>query len=872
MSFSVDLWNGFDIIKTQIFSVRKKMKVISKAISSYLAIDATYNKNLENLYKEFKEINNSEYMMDKSYIKILDIFEYENQNRKIISSYMNTLIMEPLNEYLRQPNILLNKCFSDNIYNEESFKRSLNLLKEKQINYWKDCKELSVLLAQNEMDEMNNTTGKIAKTRLSRINEKFLKLNASKQEYIDTINESNKEREKYNKKTEEILNTLEQIYTTMLSKLKEALTNFASQRNEFLQKIYNKEKMEYETIHVKVDPKKELFQFVSNNATKEFPMIKFEFCPLKYSILNQNIKNKCSKFPDTAFPKIYKSVKNFFEENKIFKEEALFRLNRRNTDFRSLFSKKSLRTDIELNKNDQKQNKEFIDKYITGLFMNKTQEKKDNEVKKDNNKKVENNSIKDNIEANKNNTGQNMKENIQSKEKDNKKENNKEDKNLQGSLEETKEKIKKIDSNNDKPETNETPKDDKNIIDNNTSQKSENIIKKESREIPNSKVETEEEDDQKKVIQNYFYSEHPNYLTNAETLIKRLSYLRSKGHFLIGEKAYNEILSLFFIILNQEQKNYYILKNVLILSQTFYKIKDNKKVYLQQGMKGSKVFMNPETWHRVINYSMNLSCSSMDLTQTKEDMIKKINKEANVIIMAYLCDIKQYTNDDEVFDEVKNYYVKVYNLDEEMINKEVENYMNSLNKNESSEQEKHMKIEEKIKNDDDVENDNDNNENNTNIDETINFIKQRSYSTPINIKENNNVVLKENKKNEIISIKENIKEENESEENNILNEIKEDKNQKEKNKIEIINNDKVENSENKNQIINNNINIIKIEAKEVIIVENNSKNNINIEKITSLKKDNKDIIKDNNNQKDDKKELNETNNNQIKKIKIKSNF
>ena len=861
MSFSVDLWNGFDIIKTQIFSVRKKMKVISKAISSYLAIDATYNKNLENLYKEFKEINNSEYMMDKSYIKILDIFEYENQNRKIISSYMNTLIMEPLNEYLRQPNILLNKCFSDNIYNEESFKRSLNLLKEKQINYWKDCKELSVLLAQNEMDEMNNTTGKIAKTRLSRINEKFLKLNASKQEYIDTINESNKEREKYNKKTEEILNTLEQIYTTMLSKLKEALTNFASQRNEFLQKIYNKEKMEYETIHVKVDPKKELFQFVSNNATKEFPMIKFEFCPLKYSVLNQNIKNKCSKFPDTAFPKIYKSVKNFFEENKIFKEEALFRLNRRNTDFRSIFSKKSLRTDMEINKNDKKQNKEFIDKYITGLFMNKTQEKKENEVKKDNDKTdenaVNNNNTKDNIEANKNNIGKDMKESIQPKEKDNQKENNKEDKSLQGSSEETKEKIIKNEPHNEKPEPNETIKDDKIIIDNNTSQKSENIIKKESGEILKPKLETEED-----VIQNYFYSEHPNYLNNAETLIKRLSYLRSKGHFLIGEKAYNEILSLFFIILNQEQKNYYILKNVLILSQTFYKIKDNKKVYLQQGMKGSKVFMNPETWHRVINYSMNLSCSSMDLTQTKEDMIKKINKEANVIIMAYLCDIKQYTNDDEVFDEVKNYYVKVYNLDEEMINKEVENYMNSLNKNESTEQEKHMKIEEKIKNDDDeVENDNDNNENNTNIDETINFIKQRSYSTPINIKENNKA-LKENKKNEIVSIKENIKEENESEENNILSEIKDDKNQKDKNKIEINNSDKVENSENKNQIINNNINIIKIEAKEVIIVENNSKNNINIEQITSLKKDNKDIIKDNNIQKDDKKEINETNNNQ----------
>ena len=841
MSFSVDLWNGFDIIKTQIFSVQKKIKVISKVISSYLAIDATYNKSLENLYKEFKEINNSEYMMDKSYIKILDIFEYENQNRKIMCRFINTLIMEPLNEYLRQPNILLNKYFSDNMYNEESFKRSLNLLKEKQANYWKDCKELSVLLAQNEMDEINNTnTGKISKTRLSRINEKLIKLSASKQEYIDTITESNKEREKYNKKTEEILNNLEQIYTTMLGKLKDALTNFASQRNEFLQKMYNIEKMEYETIHVKVDPKKELFQFVSNNATKEFPMIRFEFCPMKYSALNQNIKAKCSKFPDTAFPKIYKAVKNYFEENKIFKEEAIFRFNRRNTDFRSIFSKKPLRAGMELNKNDQKQNKEFIDKYITGLFVNKTQEKKENEVNKNKNEKVENtvnnNNPQNNIESKKNNSEQSQKENTQSLDKDNKDENN-----LQKNLEtETK-------------ENNET--------NNNTLQKLDNIIKKESGETQRHKVEIKEkEEDLKNVIQNYFYSEHPNYLTNAETLIKKLSYLRSKGHFLIGEKAYNEILSLFFIILNQEQKNYYILKNVLILSQTFYKIKDNKKVYLQQGLRGCKVFMNPETWHRVINYSMNLSCSSMDLTQTKEDMIKKINKEANVIIMAYLCDIKQYTNDDNVFNDVKNYYVKVYNLDETMINKEVENYMNSLNKNESPEQEKHMQIESKLKNDDDdIENDNDNNENNTNIDETINFIKQRSYSTPINIKENNEA-LKHKKDNEIKNIKENIKEENETEETNIINEIKDDNSQKEKNKIEIINNDKIENSENKNQIINNNINIIKIEAKEVIIVENNSKNNINIEQITSLKKDNKDLSKDNNNiKKNDKKEINETN-------------
>ena len=81
MSFSVDLWNGFDAIKTQIFSVQKKLRNIHKAITTYLTIETTYNKSLENLYKEFKDIGNYDYMIDNSYTHIIDIFEYENQNR-----------------------------------------------------------------------------------------------------------------------------------------------------------------------------------------------------------------------------------------------------------------------------------------------------------------------------------------------------------------------------------------------------------------------------------------------------------------------------------------------------------------------------------------------------------------------------------------------------------------------------------------------------------------------------------------------------------------------------------------------------------------------------------------------------------------------
>ena len=903
MSFSVDLWNGFDIIKTQIFSVQKKIKTISKVLQTYLTIESTYNKNLENLYKEFKEANNSEYLLDESYIKILDIFEYENQNRKIFCSFVTQLIMEPLNEYLRQPNIPLNKYFSDNIFNEESFKRSLNLLKDKQANYWNNCKELSVLLAQNELEDVINDK-KSRRAILLKINERFNKVNMSKQEYVDYINEANTEREKYNRKTEDILNNLEQIYVTMVETLKNVLTNFASQRNEFLKKMYSKEKNEYESIHAKVNPKEELFNFITNNATKEFPKIKFEFCPMKYSVLNQNIKSKCNKIPESAFPKVYKAVKEFFEDNKIFKEENPFRITRKNTDVFGLFTKKLSRNPIQANKNEQEQNKEFIEKYITDLFVNKPSNNKpktENNIQNPNinmDKQEDLEKTKNNNEIKQNdNNEQNQKENINQNDNNNQKENTN---NLKSQETEQKNELKEVDNNknekiNDEQAKEETKKETENNKDNNEIKtNTENIdkketnnnneeklqlskslrkeseeklqlskslrkeseeklklsksLRKESEEKTTPNNETSQSIEEKDKIQTLFYSENPNYFQNAEILIKKLSYLRSKGHFQINDNTYYQILSLFFIILNQESKDYYILKNILILSQTFYKIKNNKKIYLQEGLRGIKVFSNPEAWHRVINYSMNLSCSSMDLTQTKEDMIEKINKEAQIIVVAYLCDIKQYTVNDDVFNEVKNYYIKVYNMDEDMVNKEVEKYVNSLKKNESSEQEKHMKIEEKNKNDDDIDNDNDKNLNNMNELEDNNFIKQRSYSTPINIIQNN--ITSNNIENEILKTKTDKQMNNPKEK-----EISDNTNSQKDKKIEVINttNNNNANPESKNQIINNNINIIKIEAKEVIIVDN-SKNNINIEQIKEIKKDAKDILKENNIKIDNKKE------------------
>ena len=172
-----------------------------------------------------------------------------------------------------------------------------------------------------------------------------------------------------------------------------------------------------------------------------------------------------------------------------------------------------------------------------------------------------------------------------------------------------------------------------------------------------------------------------DYSFYIEVLIKKITYLRSKGFFELDENAYITILSIFDKILEENPKNDYILKNLLILCQTFYKLENGEKIYLQEGIKGREILNNPEIWHRVINYSMILNNTDKDLNNFKpNEIIDKINKEAEVVVISYLCDMLQFTDDEKVFNEVKDYYMKVYNLDEKKVNEQVEDYMKSLKK------------------------------------------------------------------------------------------------------------------------------------------------------------------------------------------------
>ena len=750
MSFCVDLWNGFDIIKNQFNNTQKKLKTLSKFLSSYITIETNNCKSLEYLYKEFKDTSEPEFLLDESFKKVIEIFDYESQHRKTYYNNLIKIVLEPLNAYLDKPKFILNKCFSDNIENTDIFNRLLNILIEKQTVFHNQCKELSSQVALLEIDKINKTN----KTQISKCKKFLDKVKYSKEDYINCLKETNKEREKFNQKTEEILNNLEEMYTEMIEKMHNSLYNFTTYRLEFYQSLIRNEQKEFNETHSKIVPEKEILDFIIKNATKEFPLIKFEFCSLKFSVLNNFVKNKYyNKIPEKEFKNVYKAIKNYFDTNSIFKDDLGLIPKQKTNDFFTrrftFFGKKPQNNNQNIE--EMKEKKENLEKFITELFTgnnNQTKKEKDKNNQKDEEDKTkEKNETKENAESKSDEKlNADKPEIIETSEKksDNLDEQKKEelvnanDDKLEKTLDDKKEKkINNTDNNiNYCEEKNEEDLELNNKEKNKNENESKDNSKKENKEEVNNKIENKEENKEEKnnILENkekdnkndknenlenknnviedqnknninneenkienenqikkkdldfgdlikLIYNTNENSFFYIETLIKKLSYLRSIGIFKISDYAYKLILALFGTILYQNPKNDYILKNVLILCQTFYKLQDNQKIYLQEGVKNREIFKSPEIWHRVINYSMNLSCSDKDLTNLKSnEIIEKVNKESDVVVIAYLCDIKQYTDDEKVFNDVKDYYIKVYNMDKEKVDKEVEEYMKTLNK------------------------------------------------------------------------------------------------------------------------------------------------------------------------------------------------
>ena len=289
MSFSVDLWDGFGKIKTSFSFYQRSITYMMNILSSYSLLQKGYYEGLENLFKktmEVKEISSPNSFLNEMLSLLMFSFLEESNKSKDNYDIITNTITE-IKKYLEIIKAKISTYFEENIQNKEQFNKILNNLNLKQEVYNNSCSELCLFLAENEIQIIEKKINNNNNNKKKELIEKVLD---NKNEYLCFIEEGDKERVKYNKKTEDHLNYLENKFKDLIFLFENTLHKFVQDKintYEYLIGIYKEnDKSNYSKLNYKSHTQ----NFIAANATKIFPMNQLEFYPYKIN-RNQILQN-----------------------------------------------------------------------------------------------------------------------------------------------------------------------------------------------------------------------------------------------------------------------------------------------------------------------------------------------------------------------------------------------------------------------------------------------------------------------------------------------------------------------------------------------------------------------------------------------------
>ena len=596
MSFSSDLWNGFDVLKSNFLKSFNKLKNFYEIMFSFASLEKNYTINLEILYEQYQNLFNSDEIFlfpSKTFISNIKV---ECEYHKLYYNNIFDNILSPLKNIIESKKKLIIKNFCDNIKNSESYEKVLHNLISNQENYHNACKELALCMKDiniytlNLEEKKKQVTNKLLINKRDQMLEKIFR---SQIDYLNILTESNVILKDYNTKTENILNNLEKEFTDIGECIKNCLLNFSNNKIQLFHDVLEILNQSKNSCYEKINVKNNIKDFVMKNATKQFKFQEFEYIPfhinqinkpLLFSDLKENSKNPINQ------EKVIEMVKNYFIENKITETDSKYISSTINS-----LKKHSIEFNIKYNsfleneETDKKEeNKNLISEFIS------------NEINQSNN--INNNENQSEIFEN-----INYIENFMSK------------------------------------------------------------ILTGEKELDNDLITI------KTLLQN---NEKMIYL---EQIIDNLNNCRKHGNYILNDATYDYLLNIFNIILEIFGDNDKILKNIVTFSQTFYKIKEGKtipKYFILYSICNNPIFNKAETWHKIINNSLGILIQKKDLTENieKNEKEKKLNENAFNIIVESLSIMHLFMVNDEIYNEVKNYYINVYKIDGENLKKEVKRF------------------------------------------------------------------------------------------------------------------------------------------------------------------------------------------------------
>jgi hypothetical protein len=163
---------------------------------------------------------------------------------------------------------------------------------------------------------------------------------------------------------------------------------------------------------------------------------------------------------------------------------------------------------------------------------------------------------------------------------------------------------------------------------------------------------------------------------NRVIFFQKLSQFRTRGIFEIPEREYNILSRLFNKIskLVESEKDYESAINIIILSQTYYTVRNNKKEYLQNILMNNEYFKTKKFWENFIRYSIDKEIISSKKSDEINGVINQDEKETEEnysnIVFAQLVPLNDNMIDFginiNIIEEIISPIIKQYKISQEL--------------------------------------------------------------------------------------------------------------------------------------------------------------------------------------------------------------
>ena len=176
-------------------------------------------------------------------------------------------------------------------------------------------------------------------------------------------------------------------------------------------------------------------------------------------------------------------------------------------------------------------------------------------------------------------------------------------------------------------------------------------------------------DEDKNVFQTLLNRHH-----NRVIFLHKLNDYRTCSLLEVKERMYNILGDLFtyLIDISKIEKDYHSIEMTIILSKTYYKLENKKKIYLQNFLKNNECFKTKDFWEELLLYSMSkeiIRSKKNDDDNKKEDEKVLKEKNSNIVfsqLLSLIDNMFDFEVDGEKIKQIIEYRVDYYKLDDKL--------------------------------------------------------------------------------------------------------------------------------------------------------------------------------------------------------------